>query len=185
MAIRANTGSAPDLNALRRARPADQAGWTRLPNHGLTGDLPEWPLEVEEPDMQEMALWNRMWRDFPQAHVWRRQHNEVQVAIYIRTAIFAASRSAKAPILTSFRQQSDALLLTPLALRSSRHTIDDQSGEPVVDMDVAQAGPLALVTPIKPPSVRDRMAGAQPAVAAEPEDDEDDEPTGPEEDEFE
>ena len=175
MAIRARSGPAPDANALRRNRPSDQAGWTHLPNHGLLGDLPTWPIEVEPPDMQEEALWNRMWRDYPQAHVWLRQHIEVQVAIYCRTAVFAASKAAKAPILTAFRQQTDLLLLSPLALRSARHVIDE-SGEPAPDPDKAD-GTLALVTPIGGGtlSVRDRMSGAQPAVAPDLEDEDENE----------
>lgn len=167
----------PDPNALRRNRPADQASWTRLPNTGLQ-EVPDWPDVIEDkPSMPELALWNQMWRDFPQAHIWKRDRCEIQVAIYVRTALFAASRDARATYLTAVRQQSEHLLLTPLSLRAARCVIDGEI-EAQVDEDTGQ--PLALVQPLNRPSARDRAGGiAAPVLPEDDEatdDDEDDEP---------
>jgi hypothetical protein len=170
--------NAPDPNALRRNLPSDQATWTRLPNRGLD-EVPEWPVEIEEPTLREQALWNRMWRDYPQAHIWRRQHSDIAVAVYVRIAIFAAGPDARAPILTAFRQQSDALLLNALALRSARYIITDVEQ---VEVDMDRPEPLALVQPITKSSIRDRMLSA-PAVAAGPDDEDEDDPSDSDSDE--
>ena len=176
-----NSGPAPDPNALRRNRKDDTASWRTLPPTGLQGDIPSWPAEIERASVKELALWTRLWREQPQAHIWRSHHLDIQVATYVRTALFAAQSGVAATYLTAVRQQAEGLLLTPAALRSSRYKVTGD--EP----DAAPANPdrpatTGTVSPIKKPgsSVLGRLGLAvapQPSTDLDDEDDDFDTPT--------
>ena len=65
----ANSGPAPDPNALRRDRPSDQSEWTNLPAAGRDGPPPSWPLA--DVIGNELEVWAREWAR-PQAVMWER-----------------------------------------------------------------------------------------------------------------
>lgn len=181
MGARLNSGPAPNPNAVRRNRREDIASWTTLPPTGLQGDIPEWPLEVaERPTSHEQALWDRLWREQPQAHIWTALGMELQVATYVRTALHAATFGARAVYLTAARQQADALLLNPSALRSNRYRIainPEEVTEP--DRPVAATTGPASVTPLHRPGRGSGVLGRIAAAVAS-EEEEDDEPDAPE-----
>lgn len=166
-------GPAPDQNALRRNRPGDAASWTRLPGRGLA-EAPEWPIEATDPEtpvtMAEQAYWDRIWREYPQAHIWKRNRMEMQVAAYVRTAVFCTSGYPKSTMLTVMRQQTQELLISPHALRAARCIIDEKIEEPVDE--VTNPMGVAPVIQIAGGSVRERMRAAS-AVAPDPEEDSD------------
>lgn len=172
-----NSGPAPDPNAIRRNRPSDAASWTTLPATGLQGDIPEWPDVIEDPpSIHELAMWQQLWRQQPQAHIWKSHGLELAVATYVRTALYAASIGAKATYLTAVRQQSEGLLLTPAALRSSRYRVQTEAEVVPEDPDAAPAQVLSIV-PAEPKgsSVLGRLGGASasgPQPGDEPVDDE-------------
>lgn len=174
-----SVGPAPDPHANRRSRPGDAASWTRLPGRGLA-EVPDWPVEALDPEtpvsMAEQAYWNRIWAEYPQAHIWKRQRMEMQVAAYVRTAVFCASGYPKSTMLTVMRQQTQELLISPHALRAARCVIDEEI-ENVIDETTTPLG-VAPVIQIAGGSVRDRMRAA--ATVAPLEDDEEEE-----DDEFE
>lgn len=181
-----NSGPAPDPNAIRRNRPSDAASWTTLPATGLQGDIPDWPDVIEDPPtMQELALWQQLWRQQPQAHIWKSHGLELAVATYVRTALYAASIGAKATYLTAVRQQSEGLLLTPAALRSSRYRVLTEAEAAPQDPDSAPAPVLSIVPATEPKgsSVLGRLGGASasgPQAGDEAVDDEYDDEDGDE-----
>lgn len=181
MGARLNSGPAPDPNALRRNRPGDAASWRTLPPTGLQGDIPDWPAEIEKASVQELALWTRLWRESPQAHIWKSHRLDIQVATYVRTALYAATIGARAPYLTAVRQQSEGLLLTPASLRSSRYKIAGDAPEEVPQAD-PDGAPVTPPTPLRRPgsSVLGRLGLAvapQPSTDLDDEDDDFDTPT--------
>lgn len=103
---RANSGPAPDPEALRRDRPADAAGWVSLPAVGRQGKLPGWPLSEAVP--RELEVWKREWVR-PQAVVWERNGQEVEVALYVRSLVVAEEPEASTAARTLVRQQMEAL----------------------------------------------------------------------------
>lgn len=118
--VSARQGAAPDPRAVRRNRK-DDPPWLRLPDSGLQGDIPEWPVEIKErPSVAEQALWDRFWRERPQAHVWKATGQEYALALYIRNLLIAMDPAAPISLLSSLSRMKDSLLLTPLALRSAR-----------------------------------------------------------------
>src|SRR5690242_11707288 len=76
---RARSGPAPDPTALRRDRDAGEG--TVLPTEGRQGATPDWPLT--EQSVREADLWERVWR-MPQALMWERYGQELEVALYVR-----------------------------------------------------------------------------------------------------
>jgi len=168
-------GPAPDANALRRNRPGDAASWTRLPGRGVA-EAPDWPAEALDPEtpvtMAEQAYWNRVWIEYPQAHIWKRNRMEMQVAAYVRTAVFCASGYPKSTMLTVMRQQTQELLISPHALRAARCIIDEEIEEPI-DESTTPMG-VAPVIQIAGGSVRERMRAASAVAPEEPEEDDDD-----------
>jgi hypothetical protein len=173
------SGPAPDPSALNRNRPNDAASWTRLPARGLK-EAPEWPIEAIDEDIpltvREIAYWNRIWTEYPQAHIWKRQRMEMHVAAYVRTALTCASTNAQASLLTTFRQMGQELLIAPLALRAARCVIDEKIEEPL-DEHGGQFG-IAPVISIDGGTIRDRLKG-QAVISRSSDDlDEDDENDG-------
>lgn len=81
---RARSGPPPDPNALRRER--DNGEWIDLPPEGRDGPLPAWPLgDITDRESQH---WAREWRR-PQAVMWERNGQELEVALFIRALIAA------------------------------------------------------------------------------------------------
>lgn len=135
---RPRSGPVPDPNALRRDR--DKNEWTRLPKTGCPLDIPEWPTEFDEPDMNELAMWQRLWRT-PQAMVWHANGIVDMVVIYIRASLQAGKAHAGPGILASFRQYSDALLLTPAALAREGFYIEGDVYDLAMNTDLDQPEP--------------------------------------------
>ena len=124
---RARSGPAPDPNALRRDR--DAGDWITLPVDGRDGPAPEWPLTgaaahlavpigddeheaveaaAERWFAREMELWAREWRR-PQAVVWERNGQELEVALYVRSLAAAERADAPVNLRTLVKQQQEAL----------------------------------------------------------------------------
>jgi hypothetical protein len=135
---RPRSGPAPDPNALRRDR--DKGEWTRLPKDGCGLDIPEWPSEFDKPSMNELAMWQRLWRT-PQALVWHANGIVDMVVIYIRASLQAGQAHAGPGILASFRQYSDALLLTPAALAREGFYIEGDVYDQAMNPDLDQPEP--------------------------------------------
>lgn len=113
---RARSGPAPDPNALRRDRK-DDASWLTLPAEGRKGKTPAWPLL--DADARELALWAEYWKK-PQALLWEKNGQQLEVALHVRTFFEAERPDAQASLRTLVRQQLDALLLTIPAMHSAR-----------------------------------------------------------------
>jgi hypothetical protein len=126
---RARSGPAPDPNALRRDR--DNGDWLDLPAAGREGDPPDWPLSAAT--ARELELWGGEWRR-PQAIVWERNGQELEVAMYVRAVVDAESPRASVASRTLVRQLMDSLGLTVPGLLRNRWRIVDQAQAP------AQAG---------------------------------------------
>lgn len=115
---RARSGPAPDPNALRRER--DVGEWTTLPAEGREGATPDWPLtELTE---REMELWERLWQR-PQALMWERYGQEIEVALYVRRLSEAEALESRVNLSTLVRQMADSLGLTTPGLRANRWKI--------------------------------------------------------------
>lgn len=130
---RPRSGAAPDPNALRRNW--DKKSWTRLPRTGCPLDVPDWPTEFGEPNMNELALWQRLWRS-PQALVWHANGVTDMVVVYIRALLQAAKPNANSGMLTSFRQHAEALLLTPTMLAREGFYIEGDAYDVAMNTDL-------------------------------------------------
>lgn len=128
---RARSGPAPDPDALRRDRASDADGWVTLPAAGRQGDAPAWPFETQSE--REGVLWVGEWRR-PQAVVWERNGQELEVALYVRSLIAAESRDAATMARTLVRQQQEALGLSIPGLLRNRWRIAEVAA---VDAQVA------------------------------------------------
>jgi hypothetical protein len=115
---RSRSGPPPDPNALRRDR--DDAEWVTLPPAGREGEAPEWPLTA--PTKRELAFWSRLWAK-PQAVMWERLGQELEVALYVRRLVESERRGSAANLTTLVRQMADSLGLTTPGLRSNRWRI--------------------------------------------------------------
>lgn len=113
------SGPAPDPTALRRERDAGE--WTVLPAEGRSGDPPEWPLTVLS--VREAELWARLWA-MPQALMWERYGQVIEVALYVRNLARVELSDSKVNLGTLVRQQSDSLGLTTPGLRANRWRIE-------------------------------------------------------------
>lgn len=115
---RARSGPAPDPTALRRERDAGE--WTILPAEGPQGATPEWPLS--EQSLREAELWERLWR-MPQALMWERYGQELEVALYVRRFSEAELMDSRVNLSTLVRQMADSLGLTTPGMRANRWRI--------------------------------------------------------------
>ncbi len=113
---RARSGPPPDPNSLTQT----DGEWTVLPVAGRDGDPPDWPLS--RPTKRELDLWEIEWRR-PQAVMWERQGQEIEVAMYIRTLVAAESRDATTACRTLLRQQMEALGISVPGLLRNRWRI--------------------------------------------------------------
>lgn len=119
---RARSGPAPDPNALRRERDAGE--WVELPAAGREGDPPEWPLE--RPTSRELELWIAEWRR-PQALMWERNSQAIEVALYCRALVDAESPRASVAARTLVRQLMDNLGISVPGMRAARWKIVEQA----------------------------------------------------------
>jgi hypothetical protein len=122
---RARSGPAPDPNALRRER--DEGEWTVLPAEGREGDPPAWPLLGQSE--REVELWERLWR-LPQAVVWQRLQQQIEVALHVRNLALAELIEAPVALRTLVRQQADSLGLTTPGMRANRWKVDRAVASP-------------------------------------------------------
>lgn len=118
----AHSGPAPDPNALRRDR--DSSGWTLLPAAGREGEVPEWPLDAQT--AREAVLWKREWRR-PQALMWERNGQELEVAMYVRSLAAAERLDAAVAARTLVRQQQESLGLSVPGLARNRWAIEAET----------------------------------------------------------
>ena len=115
---RARSGPAPDPNALRRERDAGE--WTILPAEGREGAAPDWPLT--EANDREDEIWSALWTK-PQAVMWARYGQELEVALYVRRLVEAEGRGSLISLGTLVRQMADSLGLTTPGMRANRWRI--------------------------------------------------------------
>jgi hypothetical protein len=116
---RAVSGPPPDPNALRRER--DSGDWVTLPAEGRDGKVPSWPLS--KASSREATLWRREWRR-PQAVMWERNGQELEVALYVRSLAAAEHLDASVASRTLVRQQQEALGLSVPGLARNRWRIE-------------------------------------------------------------
>lgn len=154
----AASGPPPDPNALRRDRPIDQAGWTKLPAEGRKGRAPKWPHEAKPTD-READIWSRIWRT-PHAVVWERLGWYDEVAMYVRCLARAERGTMTAAV--EMRQWSDRLGLNPAAMLRNRWRIsDDEVG--------ARRSTAARSRPSSRSSARSRLKVVSDGLAPESE----------------
>lgn len=143
---RSRSGPPPDPTALRRQRDADD--WVALPATGREGDPPEWPLGGRQ-TIRERELWERLWCK-PQAIMWERRGQELDVALYVRRFREAEKPGAPVAVSTWILRMADALGLSEAGLRVNRWRIVHRPvSAPAAGGDEVQ-GPAQ-------PSARDRL----------------------------
>lgn len=119
---RGHSGPARDPQALRRDRK-DDAGWVLLPARGRDGEAPSWPLS--RATKRELELWVSEWRR-PQAVMWERNGQEVEVALYVRSLKLAEMPKAPVNSRTLVKQQQEALGISLPGLTRNGWRIDSQ-----------------------------------------------------------
>lgn len=134
---RSRSGPAPDPEALRRERDAGE--WTILPAEGRQGATPDWPL-LGQSD-RETELWDRLWK-MPQALMWERYDQELEVALYVRRLAEAELPDSAVNLSTLVRQMADSLGLTSPGMRANRWRIDRPAEE-----DGSPSGPTLTIAP--------------------------------------
>lgn len=144
---RTRSGPAPDPTALRRERDAGE--WTILPAEGREGATPDWPFE--EQGVREAVLWERLWR-MPQALMWERYGQELEVALYVRRLAEAEKPDSAVVLSTLVRQMADSLGLTTPGMRSNRWRVDRPS-----ESDEEPTGSTSTTPTIAPTSARARL----------------------------
>lgn len=145
---RVRAGRPEDPTAFRRERESGE--WTILPAAGRKGFAPQWPL-VERSD-RENELWLKLWRK-PQALMWERFGQDVEVALYVRNLTMAELPGCPVNLGTLVRQLGDSLGLSSPGLRANRWRIAP------VETDAERLAPTA--DGVEPPtarvSARDRL----------------------------
>jgi hypothetical protein len=121
---RARSGPPPDPTALRRDRDKDAAGWITLPVDGREGDPPPWPLA--DALEREWTVWEVEWQR-PQAVMWEANHQELEVAMYVRTLVSAEKPEATAAERTLLLRQQEYLGISVPGLARNRWKIGDQA----------------------------------------------------------
>ncbi|MFJ8110438.1 hypothetical protein [Streptomyces sp. NPDC096132] len=134
---RSRSGPAPNPEALRRERDAGE--WTILPAEGRQGVSPDWPLLGLS--NRESELWTRLWRT-PQALMWERYGQELEVALYIRRLAEAEMPESAVNLSTLVRQMADSLGLTSPGMRANRWRIERPSED-----DETPSGPTPTIAP--------------------------------------
>jgi hypothetical protein len=134
---RARSGPAPDPESLRSA----DGEWTVLPAEGRQGPPPAWPLS--EASEREVTFWEHEWSR-PQAVMWQRQDQVLEVAMFVRALAEAEKPDASVASRTLVRQLMETLGVSMPGLLRNRWKI----GSPVVVS--VDEGAVA-------PSTRDRL----------------------------
>lgn len=117
---RVRAGRPMDPQALRRDRvPMDVE---LLPVAGREGEPPTWPLT--RPRARELQLWAEVWA-LPQAIVWERQRQELEVALYVRSLADAERPGARSATRVLVRQFMDSLGISAGGMRAARLAIVD------------------------------------------------------------
>lgn len=142
----AASGPPPDPNSLRQSRPANRDGWSTLPAEGRQGPPPVWPLVSVQP--REEDLWADMWAR-PQAVMWERLGQEIEVAMFCRKLAEAELPKASVELQKVVRQYLDSLGLSVQGMLRNRWRIGAASVE---DAPAAEAAPAPQRR-----SARDRM----------------------------
>lgn len=137
---RARSGPAPDPDALRRERDGHE--WIVLPAEGRLGQSPAWPLS--KAGKREAELWRGEWKR-PQAIVWERNDQQIEVALYVRSLVAAEKRDAPVVARTLVRQQQEALGISLPGLARNRWRIEEE------------AKPSPAAAPKRGKSARDRF----------------------------
>lgn len=135
---RARSGPAPDPNALRRERDAGE--WTVLPVEGRQGATPVWPLTDQTE--RETELWTAMWVK-PQALMWERYGQQLEVALYVRRLVEAEERGSFVNLSTLVRQMADSLGLTTPGMRANRWRITAEEAAPAKPAGRGRQAPAA------------------------------------------
>lgn len=91
-----------------------------LPAEGREGATPAWPLT--EQTIREVELWEALWRK-PQALMWERYGQEIEVALYVRRLSEAEELDSRVNLSTLVRQMADSLGLTTPGMRANRWRI--------------------------------------------------------------
>ena len=136
---RGRSGPAPDPNALRRDRDGDT--WVTLPSDGREGVAPDWPL-VNQTD-REAELWANEWSR-PQAVMWERNGQELEVALYVRTVVAAEAPDATTACRTLVRQQQEALGISLPGLSRNHWRIEGADSSPVARKPTVRASRAGL-----------------------------------------
>lgn len=139
---RLRSGPGADPNALRRDRPSD-GDWLVLPSEGRRGPVPEFPLPSATG--RELDVWAGLWRR-PQAVLWERNRQDLEVALHVRTFVEAEQPEAAAALRTLVRQQLGELLLSIPAMNAARVRFSDS-------LEADQADVVVLARP----SARERL----------------------------
>jgi hypothetical protein len=116
----------PDPNSLRRDRK-DDISWTILDPNGNVETLPTWPLI--KPLDRELELWEWIWKR-PQSVLWKQNHQEFEVALYIRRLCEVEQRNAAASLHTLLIRQMESLLLTIPSMYKARVKIGLEGAKP-------------------------------------------------------
>jgi hypothetical protein len=94
-----------------------------LPAEGREGEPPSWPLnDLTE---RERVFWEIEWRR-PQAIMWERNGQEVEVAMYCRALAEAERIGASVAARTLVRQQQEALGISLPGLARNRWKIESE-----------------------------------------------------------
>ena len=119
---RARSGPPPDPNSQTQV----DGEWTILPADGREGDLPRWPLA--DPSERELDLWTAEWSR-PQAVMWERMGQQIEVAVYVRTLVRAELHDAAVNVRTLLRQQQEALGLSMPGMLRNRWKLGEVASE--------------------------------------------------------
>lgn len=106
----------PDPNAFRRDRK-DDVSWTVLIPGQKVDQVPAWPLPGQS--VREEELWALYWAK-PQAILWLRNSQEIEVALYVRRLSEVEVSGATASLHTLLMRQMSSLLLTIPAMYQAR-----------------------------------------------------------------
>ena len=111
------SGPPPDPSSLRQ-----QGEWIDLPAEGRDGPTPSWPLEGQT--SREAELWQREWWR-PQAIMWERYGQELEVALYVRRLTQAEQPDSPVNAGNLVRQMQEALGISMPGLQRHRWRIVD------------------------------------------------------------
>jgi hypothetical protein len=118
-------------------------------------------VEITAPTMEELSMWNRLWREKPQAQVWLADHTHDVVALYVRIFLDSTKKAAPAVRATQAKQLADTLLLTTPALHAARYVISTVRGHEGLEASRA-AHPAGTGEPRRRGSARANLTVVEP-----------------------